>query len=235
MRRFVAVAAVIGLLGWPARANAQGDPIAQPDSLPAPSEASLVSDAVLGIELGFLVPRGDFRPGAGLAVGYGVRGAVGIGARKLVDVGAAFRSVALDSWMVHDRREVKNMLRTLTASGRLVAPLRFARPYLGGSVGGAYFGTETMVEECCDDEGDPEWVLEDIASARILPIASARVGLLVDLWREGSRGRPMLSVDLGVEDHYGRRGSYLREVDGRVERSGMNHRVYSLGLTIRSR
>ena len=233
MRRLAAVATVVGIVG--SSASAQVNPVPHPLPPLPPTETPLVSDVVLGLELSFLVPRGDFRPGDGLAVGYGVRGAVGLGSRKLVDIGAAFRSVALDSWMVHDRREVKNMLRTLTVSGRLVAPIRFARPYLGGSAGGAYYGTETVVEECCDDEGNPEWVLDDIAFARIRPIASARVGLLVDLWQQGSRGGPMVSIDLGVEDHYGRRGSYERQVDGGVERSGMNHRVYSLGLTVRSR
>jgi hypothetical protein len=235
MRRFAAVAAVAGMLGWSVSGRAQGNPVPPPEPSPRHPETSLASDAVLAVELAFLVPRGDFRPDDALAVGYGVRGAVGLGSRKLVDIGAAFRSVALDSWRVHDRREVKNMMRTLTLSGRLVAPFRYARPYLGGSLGGAYFGTETAVEQCCDDEGNSEWVLDDIASARIRPIASARAGMLVDLRRGGRRGGPVLSLDLGVEDHYGRRRSYRREVDGGVERSGMNHRVYSVGLTLRSR
>jgi len=235
MHRFAAVAAVVGMLGWSVSGTAQDNLVPPPEPSPRTSETSLISDAVLAVELAFLVPRGDFRPGDGFAVGYGVRGAVGLGSRKLVDIGAAFRSVALDSWTIHDRREAKNMIRTLTVSGRLVAPLRYARPYLGGSVGGAYFGTETAIEQCCDDEGNPEWVLDHIASVRIRPIASARAGLLVDLWRNGRRGGPILSIDLGVEDHFGRRGSYQRAVDGGVERSGMNHRVYSLGLTVRSR
>lgn len=236
MTRFAIAAFVAGFLASPVIAVAQ----TEADSgwtLPptgAPRVALWQRAARMGLELSFLVPRGDFKPDKALAVGYGVAGAVGLGPRRMLDIGAAFRSIAHGSRTIRDTIEIKNMLRTLTMSGRIAAPLRHARPYIGGSVGAAYFGTETMVEECCDDEGDREWVLDDIRHAQFRPTASARVGLLVDLFTGGGARGSVFSLDLGVEDHYGRRATYQTGGDGPLTRSGTNYRVYSLGVSVRS-
>ncbi len=235
MTRVAAIVLVVGALGSPAVTAGQDAP-APPNSGGALSRAiEAVRDGVLGVELSFLVPRGDFAPGHRVAVGYGVRGALGLGPRRIFNIGAAFRSVAHDSRTYRDTLEVKNMLRTLAVSGQLVAPFRYLRPYVGGSVGGAYMGTETLIEQCCDDEGDREWVLDDIQLARIGPTASARIGLLVDVWQSAGRGQPALSLDLGVEDHFGRSSTYQTGGNGPTIRTGTNHRVYSLGLSVRSR
>lgn len=235
MTRVAAIVLMGGVLGSPAVAAGQ-------DAPPPPNSGGIFSrsieavrDGVLGVELSFLVPRGDFAPGHRVAIGYGVRGALGLGPRRIFSIGAAFRSVAHDSRTYRDTLEVKNMLRTLAVSGQIVAPLRYLRPYVGGSIGGAYMGTETLIEQCCDDEGDREWVLDDIRLAQFGPTASARVGLLVDVWQSAGRGQPTLSLDLGVEDHYGRSSTYQTGGDGPTVRTGTSHRVYSLGLSVRSR
>ena len=205
-----------------------------PPGIGVPRGGEQPPHAALGLELSFLLPRGDFAPGRELPIGYGVRGAVGLGRRGAVDIGAAFRSVAHDSHTYGDSVEVKNMLRTLSLSGRVALPIRLARPYLGASIGAAYFGTETMVEQCCDDEGDPEWVLDDFEHVTLSPMASTRVGVLVDL--SGYRSRqPVLSLDLGLENHYGGTARYQVGGRGDLRRSGTSYRVYSLGLTVRTR
>lgn len=224
-------AAVIGL-SLPTRADAQANANA-PLSAPVPTAPTADHHSALGLELSFLVPRGDFAPGGGLSVGYGVRGAVGLGPQGMLDIGAAFRSVAHDSHSYADSVEVKNMLRTLSLSGRVALPFRFARPYVGASVGAAYFGTETRVERCCDDDGDHQWELDDLDVVDLQPTASTRVGLLVDL--SGDRGQPVLSLDLGIENHYGREARYQTGGRGDVRQTGTSYRVFSLGLTVRSR
>ena len=191
--------------------------------------------AAVGAELAVLVPRGDFAPGQAVSVGYGVRGGVGFGPRDLFDIGAAFRSVAHDSRTYQDTVTVKNMLRALTLDGRVTAPLRYVRPYLGASVGAAYFGTERSVERCCNEDGDREWELDGISLVRIRPTASARAGLVVDLWKHRGPGLAVLSLDLGVEDHWGTRTTYQTGGRGPMVRSGTNHRVYNLGVRLRSR
>ena len=185
----------------------------------------------LGLELSFLVPRGDFSPGSELSVGYGLRGALGLDPRGMFDLGAAFRSVAHDSHEYSDTLEVRNMLRTLSLSARFAIPLRFVRPYVGGSVGAAYFGTEAWVERCCNDDGEYEWELDGFDAVTFQPTASTRVGVLVDLGGQG-RGQPVLALDLGVENHHGRRAAYQVGGRGEMRRSGTSYRVYSLGLTV---
>ena len=225
----VAIAAVVFTL--PALAqNAPTGPIS-PD---VPQISAPGHHAALGLELSFLVPRGDFSPGGALSVGYGVRGAVGLGPEGMVDIGAAFRSVAHDSHAYGDSVEVKNMLRTLSVSGRFAIPLPVARPYVGASIGAAYFGTETRVERCCDEDGDYEWQLDDLQAVNLLPTASTRLGLLVDLSGYGER-QPVFSLDVGIENHYGREASYQVGGLGEIRRSGTSYRVYSLGLTVRTR
>ena len=225
--RFIAVAACLSVPLTAAAQAAENGPIdpGAPSAPPAGRHA-------LGLELSFLVPRGDFAPGSEISVGYGVRGAVGLGPRGMLDIGAAFRSIAHDSHTAADT-EVKNMLRTLGLSGRVALPFRFARPYVGASVGAAYFGTETWVERWSDDEGEYQWELEDLDMVNLQPIASTRVGLLVDL--TGGRNTPVLSLDLGLEDHYGGEARYQVGGRGDVRRTGTSYRVFSLGVTLRSR
>ena len=233
MPRFAAAA--LFLVTVTAAPGALGQSAAEgPLGMGAPPGRSQPHHAALGLELSLLVPRGDFAPGRELPLGYGIRGAVGVGRRGAVDIGAAFRSVAHDSHMYGDSVEVKNMLRTLSVSGRVALPLPLARPYLGASIGAAYFGTETMVEQCCDEDGDPEWVLDDFDHVTLRPMASARLGLLVDLSGHDSR-QPVLSLDFGAENHYGGTARYQVGGRGDLRRSGTSYRVYSLGLTVRTR
>lgn len=236
MHRLVApvlVATLIASSGLTRSAPAQNAPNA-PGGAAIPTAPSAMSSSALGLELSFLVPRGDFTPGGGWALGYGLRGAVGLGPRGMVDVGAAFRSIAHDSHRYSDSVEVKNMLRTLSLSGRVSLPVPYVRPYVGAAVGAAYFGTETMVERCCNDEGEWEWELDDFDAVHFQPTASTRLGLLMDL-SPGARGQPVFSLDLGLENHYGRRARYQVGGRGEIRRSGSNYRVYSLGVTVRSR
>ncbi len=228
----VAVAAAAVVVVLPATLHAQNG-VNGPLAVGIPRLPERSHHAALGLELSFLTPRGDFAPGSGFSVGYGVRGAVGVGPQGMVDIGAAFRSVAHDSHTYNDSVEVKNMLRTLSLSGRVALPFRVARPYFGASVGAAYFGTETRVERCCDEDGNYQWEFDDLNMSDLLPTASTRFGLLVDL--SGDDGRSVLSLDLGIENHYGREARYQVGGLGDVRRTGTSYRVFSLGLTVRSR
>ena len=236
MNRPASVALIVALLVVGHVASGQ----TAPNDGNASVEASAPGNAVLrrgimGAELGFLVPRGDFTPGHTLSFGYGVRGGVTLGPHGLFDVGAAFRSVAHDSRTYRDTIRVKNMLRALTLNGRIMAPLRHARPYVGGSLGAAYFGTEKSVERCCNDEGERDWELDELSLVRIRPTASARIGLLVDMADMGGSVLSTLSLDLGVEDHYGKRTTYQIDGSGPIVRTGTSYRVYSLGVSVRAR
>lgn len=233
MHRLAPVAVAIAAVVITLPASAQNVPNS-PIGMSVPEVAVAGHHAALGLELSFLVPRGDFAPGGRLSVGYGVRGAVGLGPQGMVDIGAAFRSVAHDSHEYSDSVEVKNMLRTLSVSGRVAMPFPVARPYFGASIGAAYFGTETRVERCCDEDGAYEWQFDDVESVDFLPTASTRVGLLIDLSGYGA-GQPVVSLDLGLENHYGREARYQVGGRGEIRRSGTSYRVYSLGLTVRTR
>lgn len=229
----LSLASICGTLPACAQGNRDAAPVG---STTSPARfPEILRDGVLGLEASMLVPRGDFAPGNTLSIGYGIRAAFGVGWRKVLDVGAAFRSIAHDSRKYNDTTEVKNMMRTLTMSARLVAPLRYARPYVGASAGAAYFGTERMIERCCDDEGDEVWELDGIRLARFTPTGSARAGLLVDVWKFSSPGDPVLSLDVAIEDHRGGMSSYQIDGYGPVRESGTNYRVYSLGLSVRTR
>jgi hypothetical protein len=190
---------------------------------------------MLGLEMSVIEPRGDFRPGHTLSVGYGVRGALQWGPRHAFDVGLAFRSVAHDSKSYSDTVEVKNMIRTLALSTRYMAPLRYVRPYIGAAFGASYFGTETNVESCCDEDGNREWTLDNIRLGRVTPMASTRVGLVVDLWRMLGPNPSTLAADIGLETHYGGRVAYQVGGRGPVRRTGTSYRVYSLGVSLRTR
>ena len=208
-------------------------PVALAAQLP-PASQSLLPDGTLAIELSVLEPRGDFRPGSSIPVGYGLRGALGWGPRHAFDIGLAYRSITSDAKAYGDSL-VKNMLRTLAVSIRYAIPLRHARPYLGASVGAAYFGTETILERCCDENGEPERTLEGIALPRIIPIASIGFGVTIDLSRMTGSSPSTLSANLGVEAHRGGRVRYQVEGDGDVHKTGTRYRVYTLGVSVRTR
>jgi hypothetical protein len=209
-------------------------PLTADAQFPAPRQ-STIPDGTLGLEMSILEARGDFRPGNRVSVGYGVRGALGWGPRRAFDLGVAYRSVAHDSKKYHDTLEVKNMLRTLAVSARYTLPIRYARPYIGASAGAAYFGTETTVESCCDDEGDRYWSLSDIRLGRFAPMASTRIGMVIDLMRMPGTNPTTLSADLGMETHHGGRVAYQVSGRGEVRRTGTSYRVYSLGVSVRTR
>jgi hypothetical protein len=153
----------------------------------------------------------------------------------MFDVGAIYRSVAHDSRTYRDTIEVKNMIRTLALSARITAPLKYVRPYLSAAAGGMYLGTERMVERCCDENGDRENTLDAIQLARIVPMASAKVGLAIDLWRMRGRTPSTVALDLGVEDNFGGRARYQVGGDGELRQTRTNYRVYSLGISLRNR
>ena len=224
MRRFARLLAALVFPGLPAAGDAQ-----------APAVPQRVPDGTLGIELSVIEPRGDFQPGQGLSLGYGLRGAMHWGPRRAFDVGLAYRSVAHDSRRYNDTLEVKNMLRTLAVSMRYMLPIRYVRPYVGAAAGAAYFGTETTAERCCHENGERELELSSIRLARLAPMASTRVGLAIDLWRLGGFSASTLAADLGLETHYGGRVTYQVGGRGNVRRTGTRHRVYSIGISLRTR
>ena len=202
--------------------------LSAPQGLPLP-------DATLGIELSVMEARGDFRAGNALPFGYGLRGALSWGPKRAFDTGLAYRSITRDAKAYGDTIEVKNMLRTLGVTARYALPLRHVRPYLGGSVGAGYFATETVYEWCCDINGDVERELRGVDLARLIPVASVGVGAVVDLWKMGGASPSTLSANLGVESHYGGRVRYQVGGDGDIHKTRTRYRVYSLGITLRTR
>jgi hypothetical protein len=200
--------------------------------MPRPSR---VPDGTLGLELSLVEPRGDFRPGNSVSIGYGLRGALGWGPRHAFDVGLAYRSVAHDSRSYSDTLQVKNMLRTLALSTRYTLPVRYVRPYVGASAGATYFGTETTVETCCDENGDRERSLSSVRLARLVPMASTRFGVAIDLWRMLGPNASTLAADLGLETHYGGRVTYQVGGRGNIRKTGTGYRVYSVGVSLRTR
>jgi hypothetical protein len=191
--------------------------------------------SMLGIELSVLEPRGDFRPGHRAAIGYGLRGAVGWGPRGAFDIGLAYRSIAHDSRAYNDTIDVKNMLRSLAASARYSPPLRYLRPYVGASAGLAYLGTETFQDRCCDEYGERERVFDGVELASLVPMVSTRFGVLVDLWSMLGPNASTLAADLGIETHYGGRAAYQIGGRGDVRETGTSYRIYSLGISVRTR
>lgn len=199
------------------------------------ARARTVPDGTLALELSVLEPRGDFRPGATVAVGYGVRGALGWGPRRAFDIGLAFRSIAHDSREYSDTIDVRNMMRTLAVSARYTLPFGSVHPYVGGSAGAAYFGTETYVDRCCDENGDRERSFHDVRLAHLKPTASTRFGVAIDLWRILGPNPSTMLADLGIETHYGGRSTYQVGGRGPVRTTGTRYRLYSLGITVRTR
>ena len=218
----------------PARAQVfdsvpRGRPI---DSIPEPVERrESALAALLGGEVGVVVPRGDFRFGNRAAFGWGVRGGVGFG-NGVVDLGGTFRSITRDSRTYGDT-SVNNMMRTLGLDARVAAPLGSLRPYVGGSLGFAYFGTETSVEECCDENYESYDTFDDVQLMRFTPIASTRVGFLIEVSRGGRGGLP-IEIDLGVENYYGGKASYQSDGRGSMHTSRTTFRTYSIGVVMRS-
>jgi hypothetical protein len=232
MRRLFTTAVAVSCSIAPVVASGQPSP--PPVPVPPPAQTG-IPDGALGLELSVIEPRGDFRPGSSLSIGYGVRGALQWGPRHAFDVGLVFRSIAHDSRTYSDTVEVKNMIRTLALSTRYTAPLKYLRPYVGASVGANYFGTETNIESCCDENGDRQWTLDNVRLGRLTPMASMRVGLVVDLWRMLGPNPSTLAADLGLETHHGGRVTYQVGGRGPVRRSGTSYRVYSLGVSLRTR
>jgi hypothetical protein len=209
---------------------------------PLPSSAQLsgdtgfqIPDGALRVELSVLRPRGDFRPGHVLSFGYGASGALAWGPRHAFDIGLAYRSIAHDSHTYSDTIEVRNMTRTLALAIRYTLPLRYARPYVGASWGGAYFGTETVVERCCNEDGERERDFTGLDLAHIAPMASTRVGLAIDLWKIHGTNPSTVAADLGVETHYGRRATYQVDGHGGIRTTGTSYRIFSIGLSVRPR
>ncbi len=224
MRGFTRIGLVV-LLAAPQIAAAQA-PVLEGLQLP---------DATLGIELSMLEARGDFRSGNALPAGYGLRGAFVWGPKRAFDTGLAYRSITRDATAYGDTIEVKNMLRTLALTARYAPSLRYARPYLGASLGAGYFATETVYERCCDMNGEVERELRGVDLPRLIPTASLGVGVVVDLWKMSGPSPSTLSMNLGVESYYGGRVRYQVGGDGDVYKTGTRYRVYSLGLTLRTR
>ncbi len=194
-----------------------------------------VPDATLDLEMSVLAPRGSFRPGHAVSIGYGARGALRWGPRRAFDVGLDYRSVAHDSRAYADTVDVRNMLRTLALSVRYMVPLRYARPYFGASAGATYVGTETHVDRCCDDNGDWERRLESVEASDLGSMMSTRAGLVIDLWRMVGASPSTLSADLGVETNYGPRLTYQVDGRGELRTTGTSYRVYSIGVSLRTR
>ena len=114
-------------------------------------------------------------------------------------------------------------------------PLRHVRPYVSGSVGAGYFATETVYERCCDMNGDVERELRGVDLPRLIPIGSVGFGIVLDLWRLAGPSPSTLSANLGVESQYGGRVTYQVGGDGDIQKTGTRHRIYSIGLTLRTR
>lgn len=200
-----------------------------------PTSTALLPDATFAIELNTLETRGGFRAGSTMPVGYGLRAAMAWGPRRAFDAGLAYRSITRDVKAYGDSLEVKNMLRTLALTARYAVPVRRVRPYLGGSIGAGYFGTETMYERCCDVNGDVERELRGVDLARLIPMATVGFGVVLDLWRMDGPSPSTLSANLGVDSHYGGRVTYQVGGDGDVYKTDTRYRVYSIGLTLRTR
>jgi hypothetical protein len=187
---------------------------------------------LFGGELSIVIPRGDFRFGNGATFGWGLRGGVGFG-KGVIDVGGTYRSILRDSRSYGDT-SVNNMMRTLGIDARLTLPLGPLRPYVGGALGVAYFGTETSVEQCCDEDYEPYDEFEDARLVRFTPLTSTRFGVMLDV----SSGRPgslRIAIDLGVENHYGGRASYQLDGRGPVHTTRTGFRSYNFGVVMRSR
>ena len=207
----------------------KGRPI---DSLPAPvARRESPFAGLLGGELSVVIPRGDFRFGNRAAFGWGVRGGAGFG-KGVVDLGGTFRSITRGSQSYGDT-SVTNMMRTLAVDARIAAPLGPLRPYVGGSLGFAYFGTETSVEECCDENYETYNSFDGVGLARFTPMASTRVGFLIEL-SPGGRGGLPIDLDLGMETHHGGKTSYQSDGRGPVQTTRTGFRSYSIGVVLRS-
>ena len=227
MRTRRALLAATILAAWAAPIRGQ-----EADSSPrSPSRDDREIAPVLGGEVTLIVPRGEFRRASPVAAGYGLRGGIGV-ADGMLSLGGAYRSITRDSREYGDT-SVNNMLRTLAVEARLAAPFRAVRPYVGGSVGVAYFATESSVRRCCDENYETEDDLEGIRLVRFAPLASSRVGVVVDV-PGGAWNGTLVSIDLAVEDHRGGRASYQTSGRGEVHTTRTNFRVFSLGVVVRS-
>lgn len=194
-------------------------------------------DAVLGAAIDIVQPRGEFAQFVTLAPAFTLHGAYTLDRLGVVQLGGDMRIVAYDEKEIDDTTSIKNMLRTLSLNGRLMLPLKYVHPYVGGSVGAAYFATETQVEECCDEDGNRETTTHGIALPRLTYTLSRGAGVVIDLMRLHGSGTssPTVSIDVGVADHFGGRVSYHTNGRDDMARSKTDYRVWRLGVSLRGR
>lgn len=214
--------------------------VAAPELLSAQQIASWRpdrGDAVMAAALDVVQPQGEFARFVGLAPAFTLHGAYTLDRLGVLQLGGDLRVLEYDSKKIDDTTSIKNMLRTLSLNGRLMLPLKYVHPYIGASIGGAYFATETQVEECCDDEGERETNIAKISLPRLTYTLSRGAGVVIDFMRlhGNTRSSPIVSLDVGVSDHLG--GPVSFHTNGRdvVHRSRTDYRVWRLGVALRGR
>lgn len=194
-------------------------------------------DGLLGAELNLVQPRGELAQHVGLKPALTLSGGYTVDRYGVLQLGGEMRILNYDEKEIDETERIKNIMRTVAVNGRLMLPVNYVHPYIGGSIGAAYWATETEVWRCCSEEGDYEWQLERLSLPRLTYTLSRSAGVVIDvLWLH--RNRPSsstISLDLGVADHLGGRVSY--HTSGRDERtkSRTDYRVWRLGMTLRGR
>ena len=131
--------------------------------------------------------------------------------------------------------ETNNNIALFGIGPQLMVPNGRFRPYLAGTVGVAYFFTESSVEgtRSQDSPFARTTNFDDPAFAY-----TGSAGLYIPL----RRGRTPISIDVGVRYHHNGEASYLREgsieegPDGRVQFSPLtsdaNMLIYQLGISV---
>jgi hypothetical protein len=194
----------------------------------------------VGLELSVVEPRGEFRNFVKASIGWGAQGIIALDRHGAFSLGLDFRSVAYDGHEYQDTIRVSNMMRTFTVGSRYTIPMRYVHPYIGGAVGGAYFGTETNVKRWKWDDEEDDWEqvteLQSVKNARMTYTVVRSVGMQMDVYRDRRAASPYtVSLDLGVSDHSGGRTSYITAGRGPRFRSATDYRVYRIGLSLWSR
>jgi hypothetical protein len=194
----------------------------------------------VGLEVSIIEPRGEFRNFVKASIGWGAQGILALDRRGAFSLGFDFRSVAYDGQEYQDTIRVSNMMRTFTIGSRYTIPMRYVHPYIGGAVGGAYFGTETNVKTWKWDDEEEDWKqvteLQSVKNARMTYTVVRSAGMQMDVYRDRRAARPYtVSLDLGVSDHSGGRTSYITAGRGPRFRSATDYRVYRIGVSLWSR